>query len=518
MDARHLNARIGVVVVAALAVGVAIGALYARAAGRNATDQHAVQGRASGEGSAAVPVELASASPTTIPSYAEATGTVKARTQVDIAPKIMSTIRTVAVREGDHVARGQVLVTLDSRDLQAQAAQAEAGLRAAASQVQAARTAAELQRSQTAVGIAQAQAALDAAKQQLAIVRQGPRRQQRAQAELQVAQAEATFRNAEIEYQRMDRLYKEEVVPKQRLDAARTQYEVAKAALEAAKQQADLVQEGSRQEEIRAAEEQVRTAEEALRLAKASAAQNELREQQARAAAAEASRAAAALKLSLITEGYSRLVSPVNGVVVARHADPGDMVAPGTPILTIEETGRHRLEATVPESQISALKVGQRVHCIIDALGPRPVAGHVDEIVPAGDPGSHTFLVKVALPPSPGLKSGLFGRLRFPIGSQEAVTVPSQAVWERGGVTGVFVMDRGGIARVRLIKVGSSMDGRVEVLSGLSGGETVVTTGIDRLSDGMKVVTSSGERASAKLPTVRMLSSARLALSSSRGN
>ncbi|MGC8834747.1 MAG: efflux RND transporter periplasmic adaptor subunit, partial [Armatimonadota bacterium] len=391
-----------------------------------------------------VPVETERVSVSRLPTYAEATGTVKSRTRADLSPKIVSTVRTIAVHEGDRVFQGQPLVTLDASDLQAQAAQSEAALRAAQYQVEAARTLVQLQRSQSDVGIAQAQAALEAAKQQLAIVRTGPRRQERAQARLQAAQAEATFRNAEIEYQRMQRLYDQEVIPKQRLDAAKTQYEVAKAAYEAAKQQAELVEEGSRIEEIRAAEERVRSAEEALRLAKASAVQNQLREQQARAAAAEARRAAAALRLSRVTLGYSVLRAPFSGIVVARRADPGDLVAPGTPILTIEESV-YRLEADVPETYIQHLFIGQRVECTIDALlgsvSARSAAAVISEMVPAGDAASRTFPVKADLPRVPGLKSGLFGRLRFPVDTKSAITVPKSAVWERGGVTGVFVID-----------------------------------------------------------------------------
>jgi len=487
-----------------LAAGSLVGFVFAK---RSASPAHPTElPSVPAEAAEPVDVEVDTAALTTLPSYAEATGVVRARSTADVAPKIMSTVRSVAVREGDFVTKGQLLVTLEAADLQAQLAQAEASLRAADSQAQSARTVAQIQRSQSAVSIAQAQAALEAARQQLAIVKTGPRRQERAQARLQVAQAEAAFRNAEIEYQRMERLYKEEVVPKQRLDAARTQYEIAKAAYEAAQQQADLVEEGSRREEVRAAEEQVRSAEEALRLAKASAAQNEVREQQARAAAAEARRAAAALQLTRVTLGYSALTAPVSGLVVARHADPGDMVPPGQPILTIEETGSYRLEASVPESLLPYLRIGQHVRCTVDALAlPKPPSkatrvldGRVSEIVPAGDPNSHTFTVKADLPQVPGLKTGLFGRMRFPTDSRSAVTVPNSAVWERGGLQGVFIIGKDNRARVRLIKTGRSIDGRIEVASGLSDGDRVAATNVERLSDGTRVnVVASGRRASA---------------------
>jgi multidrug efflux pump subunit AcrA (membrane-fusion protein) len=87
----------------------------------------------------------------------------------------------------------------------------------------------------------------------------------------------------------------------------------------------------------------------------------------------------------------------------------------------------------------------------------------------------------------PGLKSGLFGRLRFPVDTKTSVTVPKSAVWERGGVTGVFVIDGQNTARVRLVKTGKTLDGRVEIVSGLSEGETVAVTNVGKLSDAAKV-------------------------------
>ena len=175
---------------------------------------------------------------------------------------------------------------------------------------------------------------------------------------------------------------------------------------------------------------------------------------------------------------------------MARRADPGDLVSPGTPILTIEDAV-YRLEADVPETYIPHLSIGQRVECIIDALPGNAYAGFaaavISEIVPAGDAASRTFTVKADLPRMPGLNSGLFGRLRFPIDTRSAITVPKSAVWERGGVTGVFVIDNQNTARVRLVKTGKTFDGRVEIVSGLSDGEAVAVTNVERLSDAVKV-------------------------------
>ncbi|MCI0490500.1 MAG: efflux RND transporter periplasmic adaptor subunit [Blastocatellia bacterium] len=188
--------------------------------------------------------------------------------------------------------------------------------------------------------------------------------------------------------------------------------------------------------------------------------------------------------------GYARITSPIDGVVTARQTDIGQMAAPGAPLLTIEDDSRYRLEAAVEESQIANVRLGDTARVLIDALGREALDGRVAEIVPASDPASRSFAVKIDLPADgdkTGLRSGMFGKARFIKGQKQAITIPQSAVIERGHLTSVYVVDSKGIARLRLIKTGKVYDGRVEILAGLNEGERIVTSGAESVSEGSRV-------------------------------
>ncbi len=188
--------------------------------------------------------------------------------------------------------------------------------------------------------------------------------------------------------------------------------------------------------------------------------------------------------------GYSRITSPINGIVTSRQTDIGQIAAPGAPLLTIEDDTSYRLEASVEESQIAVARIGEPVIVNIQALGNAELTGSVAEIVPAADAASRSFTLKIALPADgdkAGLRSGVFGRARFIRGQKPTMIVPQSAVSIRGQLTGVYVVDGEGIAHLRLIKSGKTYGDGVEVLSGLNEGEQIITSGTERISDGDRV-------------------------------
>ncbi|MFB3905822.1 MAG: efflux RND transporter periplasmic adaptor subunit [Acidobacteriota bacterium] len=184
---------------------------------------------------------------------------------------------------------------------------------------------------------------------------------------------------------------------------------------------------------------------------------------------------------------YASVTAPYAGLITARHLDAGAMSAPGMPLFTLEDDNNYQLEASVEESQIGRIHIGDRAPVVVDALGRQELAGIVSEIVPSGDPSSRSFLVKIRLPRTPGLRSGMFGRARFAGSSQEVLAVPESALVRRGQLTGVIVLDEAGRARFRLVKPGKRYGDRVEILSGLEPGERVVLEGLDRIPDGSRV-------------------------------
>lgn len=434
----------------------------------------------------AITVNTVTVSASQIPNDVSASGTVRPIVESKIAPKIMSNVAAVYVREGDHVRAGQVLIRLESRDLQAQLAQSQAGLNAAAAGSGRAYTAIDLQKAQTSTGIASAEAALRGAKEQLSLVKAGPRKQQRAQAHLAVAQAEAQFRNAEIELNRYKRLYEQDVVPKQRLDGVQTSYDIAKAQLESAQEQASLTEEGSRTQDIQSAQQQVRQAEEALRMARASAIQNKMSVSNAHVARSQVSQARARVEFARAQLSYATILSPIIGIVSQRLVDPGDMVSPGVPVISVQADSHYRLEATVPESSAANIYVGKVVNVSIGANN-QTAMGTVAVVSPAGDPTSHKFVVKVELPATIKARSGEFGRISFPVGYSKGVIIPEVALHDEGGLPTVFTVDEQSHARMQAVKVGRKTNDGIEILSGLSNGDRVIVSNTGVLSDGASV-------------------------------
>lgn len=191
----------------------------------------------------------------------------------------------------------------------------------------------------------------------------------------------------------------------------------------------------------------------------------------ARAGQAQARAALAEAQTAL---GYTRVLAPFDGVVTEKRVDPGALAAPGTPLFTLERSGRYRLEASVDESSLRYVSERQRVPVLLDAVGPEPVTGTVTQIVPAADPVSRTFVVKIDLPTASVIRSGLFGRARFSRGNRETLMVPANSVVDRGQMRVVYVVGQDRTATLRVVTIGDPNDGRVEVLSGLTAGERLV--------------------------------------------
>jgi RND family efflux transporter MFP subunit len=181
--------------------------------------------------------------------------------------------------------------------------------------------------------------------------------------------------------------------------------------------------------------------------------------------------------------GYGRVLSPISGVVVAKTVEAGQTVFPGAPLVTVEGDGGFRLEVAAGAGLLGHVKQGDQVGVAFEGA---PVTGRVSEIVPLVDPVSRTFTVKVDIPEK-GVRSGTYGRVFFPTGTRQGIAVPATAVVERGSLTSVWIVSKEGIARLRLVKLGRPLGDRVEVVSGLSAGERIVTLGAEKVSDGVKV-------------------------------
>jgi multidrug efflux system membrane fusion protein len=184
---------------------------------------------------------------------------------------------------------------------------------------------------------------------------------------------------------------------------------------------------------------------------------------------------------------YTRVTAPFAGVVTEKKADVGSMAAPGVPILVLEDTRRYRIEASVPEGYLGALKVGSRVRVVLGTPPAKEIPGKISEVVPTVDPASRTFTVKADLPGGEGLRTGMFGRVLFPSGEETVLRVPRRAILRIGGYDGLYTVTSDNVARLVMVKTGKVSGEDVEILAGIGPGALVAISPVDRLSDGIRV-------------------------------
>jgi len=354
--------------------------------------------RAAATSAGAVAVQTAPVSVQEWPAGYEATGTVRAQTVSNISSKVMGYVQQVGVQVGDRVNEGQVLITLDARDLEAGVRGADAG------------------RSEVQSSISEAENAVAAAKANLDL-------------------SQTTFK-------RMEDLAAKKSISDQEFDEATARLKAARASYE---------------------------------MARAKRAQLDSRLAQADQA----------LRSATILRDYAKIAAPFAGVVTAKSVEPGILATPGAPLLTIERDGVYRLEASVDESRLPSVHVGQAIEVALEALD-RKLSARVSEIVPAVDAASRSYVVKIDLPAMPQLRSGMFGRATFQLGSRKVVVVPASAIVEHGQLQSVFVVEDG-TARTRLVTTGQRAKDNVEVLSGVTAGDRIVTPIPAGLQDGARL-------------------------------
>jgi len=209
-------------------------------------------------------------------------------------------------------------------------------------------------------------------------------------------------------------------------------------------------------------------------------------------AGAEAARAG--LRAATIAASWASITAPFDGVVTEKMVEPGNMASPGVPLMTVEDTRGFRLEVRVDESRIGQIDTEKPVEVVLDLPSADALSGRVAEVSRAASPGSHAYLVKIALPDDGRLRSGMFGRARFLGPAREALVVPEAALVRRGQLNSVFVVGSDNRARLRMVNAGWAAGGQVEIAAGLDAGESVVVNPPPSLVDGSPVRVTRGGR------------------------
>jgi HlyD family secretion protein len=364
-------------------------------------------------------------------------GYVVARNKVDVSSQVTGRIETLLVEEGQRVEKGDVLARLDARDLRAQLAQAEASVQAA--------------------------------EARLAELTAGSRPQEIAAAQAEVAEARARVTNAESDLARLRSLHEQRIVARRELEQVERDAQVARAQLEAAEERAALVEIGPRREQVA----------------------------RARAELAQA-RANAAYTAALLDKTIIR--APMGGTVVEKLVEVGETVTTGfigdrgakSALVSMADLSDLQVESDVNEADIRKLALGQPAMVVPDAYPDRAYPATLEEIAPRANRQKATIQVKVkVLGPDAQLRPEMSAKVVFlkepvPDGARVRVLAPRAAVTERDGRTGVFVVRDDGTAAFVPIAVaeGAPEGDRVEVTSGLVGGERVVVAPPGRLGAG----------------------------------
>ena len=549
MGANHQRAALAARVAKTDAPGKwAVGLAALVSAGMFAGHVPAQDSAAAGAGPEAVPVETTSVRRGAIRDEVILTGYVEPRAEVNLFSRIPGRVRSLLVDEGDSVALGEPLATMDEATTLALAVrQAETQVRAAEITLGAAETMAQVklagQLQQANAGVESAQAALaqaedlshtrldsqirqaeaglDALRANMAKIVDGARGQEREQVQAGLDQAAANLQRAQAEYDRMKGLFEQEVITRQAFEGVETQYRLAKAQHEIARQQVDLVEEGARDEDIEALEAQMRQADAGLailnRMNETRSWEKDILQARSRVSQAEATLevtqtawdtegwnveiglaqtqvdgARTALALAEEKLGHATVRSPMDGIVAKRHADVGDNALSALPgargLFEIIDIDVVYATVTASESDIGMIRVGQTVEARTRAQDAS-ITGTVSFVSPVVDARTHMGEVKVEVENADhSIRPGMFVEVtvasRF---AADALLVPRAAIANLQGDTGEAYVVLDGHAAKRSVRLGVTDGAVVEVLEGLSENDQLITAGQSLLHDSAPV-------------------------------
>jgi HlyD family secretion protein len=358
----------------------------------------------------------------------QAPATIFPREQANISARTTAPILNLKVRKGDNVTAGQVLALLESKDVEAQHAEATANVADAEATLQ-----------KTSAGTVPADV-------------------ERARGQLQLAEAARNL--AQKNYDRRKDLFSQGAIPNRDLLASETELSQAKTAYDVAKRTLDLLEQQSGKTDVRIAESRVQQAK------------------------ARQSLATAQLQ-------FTELKSPLNGTITEQFLYPGDMAKPDAPVFTVMDLSVAIAHAQVPESHSRRLSRGQTcVFSQPDRQGDS-AKGTITVVNQAVDSARRTVEVWCEIPNAQrNLKAGVFGSISVSVGSAtRAIVLPESAVqFKEGSSKGTaLVVDQQRVAHLREVEATPLPGGRVQIVRGIEAGETVVIEGGYGLPDGTQV-------------------------------
>ncbi len=307
------------------------------------------------------------------------------RDEVDVAAKISGRLIEILGEEGSRVRAGTVIARMESKEIDAKVAQATGAYEAAVAKREQAVQALRLQKLTVESQIRQAEAGYSAAKARLDMAVNGARPQEIRQAEKALEQAVAADRTASSTYQRYHGLYSQGVISEQAEEEVRLRYLSAKAQREAADARLEMTREGARKEEVEQARQGVAASEAALKMARDAELQNAIRAGDVTAATHQAEALRGQLEEARAYQSETRIISPVDGYISERILDEGEVVAAGSPIVTLVRDSDFKVKFYADESLFGHLQLDRPVKVLIPALAGTELDGKIIRIGQAAD-------------------------------------------------------------------------------------------------------------------------------------
>jgi RND family efflux transporter MFP subunit len=362
-----------------------------------------------------IPVQISPAIRKQMTYSLSATGDIAPMMQVDLFPRVSGYLERIDVNLGDSVRQGQVIAQIDRTEF--------------------------LQK------VKEVEAKVAQAKANLSELEAGSRPEELRQAEEALRQAQSRFDNAKLHRERVEALFKRQVISKKEADIAEMDYTVAEAQLAVSQQNLKLVREGARQEVKEGSRAKLKEMEALL-------AQEQIR-----------------LQNTLI-------VAPFQGEIIRKYIDTGALASPSTPIVSLVHTLTLKIVANVLEKDIPLLKPAMKAKIQTEAYPGKVFEGKVARINTGLDLTTRTLQAEIEIPNSSRLlKPGMFARIEVVLLEKpEVLAIPSNAVMENQGEKFVYLLEGNKAAR-RPIVTGIEQDRFVEVREGLKEGDQVIVRG-----------------------------------------
>jgi multidrug efflux pump subunit AcrA (membrane-fusion protein) len=372
-----------------------------------------------------IPVQISPIVRKTLTYSLVATGDILPMMQVDLFPKVSGYLERIRVNLGDSVHQGQVIAQIDRTEF--------------------------LQK------VKEAEAKVAQAKANLAELEAGSRPEELRQAEETIRQTQSRFDHAKLQRERVDALFKKQVISKKEADLAEMEYTVAEAQLAASQQHLRLLKEGARQEVKEAGRAKLREME-------------------------------ALLALEQIRLQNTDVVAPFQGEIIRRYVDGGALVSPSTPIVNLVHTMTLKVVANVLERDIPLLRPGMRATLRTEAYPERVFEGRVARINIGLDLSTRTLQSEIEIPNSNRLlKPGMFTRIEVVLLEKpEVLAIPRDAVMEEEGKQFVYLVEGNKAAR-KSILTGIEQDRFLEVKEGLKEGDQVVVRGQEAIRENTRL-------------------------------